>query len=175
MDLSKKERLFLYNQYEILKLLNGEDPDMVKDYELNQDILLNGYKYEYDSFIEWVLDDTPDYVSKFVWDVFKMYRALYASYHELTKEQKEQVDLRSITFQGYDGNEECDYYSYSNFILEKMERYEEIYNNGKVELNSHRNMIATYQNMLGTWERVRDSEYSQLTLSQILEISNSRH
>jgi uncharacterized protein YfbU (UPF0304 family) len=142
---------------------------------LNQEILLNGYKYNYDSLIEWVLDDTPDNVSKFVWNVFNMYRALYGSYHQLTKEQKEQVDLRSITFQGYDGNEEGDYYSYSNFILEKMGRYSEIYNKGKVELNSHRNMINTYQKMLSAWDRVRDSEYSQLTVDQILEIANSRY
>jgi uncharacterized protein YfbU (UPF0304 family) len=175
MDLSKKERLFLYNQYEILKRLNNDDPDTVKDYELNQEILLNGYKHEYESFFTWIDDDTPNNVSEFVWDVFDMYRALYGSYHQLTTEQKDQIDLRGITFQGYDGNEESDYYSYSNFILEKMGRYEEIYNKGKVELNSHRNMAATYQNMIRTWERIRDGEYSQLTVGQILEVVNSRY
>lgn len=174
MDLSKKDRLFLYNQYEILKLLNSKDKYMVEQYEEYQDILQNGYKYNYDTLIEWVLEDTPDEVSKFVWEVFNMFRALSNSYLELEEDQKAQINLNDIKFQGYDGNEEGEYYSYSNFILEKMKRYHEIYDNGKVELNSHSHMVPTYGKMLDAWIKVRGEKYSTLTLKQINEIIEAK-
>lgn len=174
MELSKKERLFLYNQYEILKLLNSKDKYAVQKYEEHQEVLLNGYKYNYNNLIQGMYDDTPDEVSKFVWDVFNMFRALYNSYHDLEEEQKEQINMNDIKFQGYDGNEEGEYYSYANFILENMKRYDEIYDNGKVELNSHRNMVPTYRKMLDAWVRVRDERYSSLTLKQINEIIEAR-
>ena len=34
-------------------------------------------------------------------------------------------------------------YTHANFVLEDWGSYEKIYNNGKVELNSHRNMVNT--------------------------------
>lgn len=174
MDLSKKERLFLYNQYEILKLLNSKDKYMVEQYEEYQDVLLNGYKYNYDNLIQGMFDDTPDEVSKFVWEVFNMFRALYNSYHELGDDQKEKINLEEIKFQGYDGNEEGEYYSYSNFILEKMKRYHEIYDNGKVELNSHSHMVPTYRKMLDAWVKVRDEQYTKLTVKQINAIIEAK-
>lgn len=173
MELSKKERLILYNQYEILKLLNKNDKYTVEKYELNQEILSNGYKYNYGDLVEWMFNDTPDNISEFVWDVFSMYRSLHNSYHELSSEYKDQVDLDDITYQGFDGNEESDYYSYANFILEDMKRFDEIYNNGIVELNSHSHKVPAYKKMLNTWSKIRNDKYSKLTLNQINEIINS--
>lgn len=46
MDLSKKERLILFNQYEILKELKKDDIIAVREYEKNQDILFDGYHYD---------------------------------------------------------------------------------------------------------------------------------
>jgi uncharacterized protein len=43
--LTKTERLLLWNQYEILKHL---DPDEIKNYEKNQEILKIGLKSMYD-------------------------------------------------------------------------------------------------------------------------------
>ncbi len=174
MELSKKERLSLYNQYEILKLLNADDRHMVEKYELYQEILSNGYQYNYDDLVGGMYDDTPDNVSKFVWDVLNMYRSLYNSYYELDPEQQKEIDFEDITYQGFDGNEEADYYLYANFILEQMKRYDEIYNNGKVELNSHSHRIPTYKKMLNTWTKIRADKYSNLTLNQLKEIIKSQ-
>lgn len=119
MELTKKDRLVLYNQYEILKLLNSDDEYMVKQYEINQEILLNGYKRNYNDLIEWMMDDTPEEVSKFVWDVLQLYRTLYTSYKILSAEEKEQIDVNDIRYAGFDGNKETGYYTYANFILKK--------------------------------------------------------
>ncbi len=170
MELSKKERLILYNQYEILKLLNADDEYMTKQYELNQEILLNGFKHNYDEMVEWVLDDTPDEVSKFVWDVLQMYRVLYSSYAELTSEDKAEIDFDDIKFDGFDGNEETDYYVYAQFILEKMGRYEEIYNEGDYTANSHANRVGRYSQMLENWDRFGNGRYKSLSLQQIKKV-----
>ena len=117
MELSKKERLFLYNQYEILKILNADDADMVKTYEKNQKILLNGFKYNYDDFVTWVMDDISEDISNFVWDVLQMYSVIMDSYSTLDEEHQHLINERRIKFQGFDGNEESDYYLYANFVL----------------------------------------------------------
>lgn len=170
MELSKKERLFLYNQYEILKLLNSDDDYMVKQYEINQEILLNGYQRNYDDMIEWVLDDTPEDVSEFVWDVLQMYRTLYTSYSALSPDEKKQLDVSDIKYSGFDGNEESDYYMYANFVLEKLGRYEEIYNKGNYTANSHSNIIYRYAGMLERWNELGMGRYANLSLEQIKKV-----
>lgn len=170
MELSKKERLFLYNQYEILKLLNADDEYMIKQYELNQEILLNGFKYSYGDMTEWILDDTPDDISKFVWDVLQLHRVLYSSYGELSSEERAEIEFDDIKFDGFDGNEEADHYLYAQFILEKMNRFEEIYNDGDYTANSHANRVARYSQMLENWDRFGNGRYKNLSLQQIKKV-----
>ena len=45
MELSKKDRIILFNQYEILKRL---DTDNAEQYEIYQDILAQGFEYNYE-------------------------------------------------------------------------------------------------------------------------------
>ena len=63
MDLSKKERLILFNQYEILKELKKDDIIAVREYEKNQDILLDGYHYDYENLVSHMSEDIPDSIS----------------------------------------------------------------------------------------------------------------
>lgn len=167
MELSLKERLFLYNQYEILKLLNIEDEDEQKRYERYQKIVSEGYKYNYSDLTDGFADDVPDKTCEFVWDVLQMYRTLYNSYYDLNEIEKKQIDLDDITYKGFDGNEEGDYYSYANFILEDMGRYDEIYKNGKAELNSHYNVLNEYSEMLDKWKDLKVGRYDTLTFEQM--------
>jgi uncharacterized protein YfbU (UPF0304 family) len=170
MELSKKDRLILYNQYEILKFLNSNDKHMTEQYELNQEILWNGFKHNYSDLVENMDNDIPDHVSEFVWDVLRMYRTLNNSYLKLSEEEKKEINVSDIRYQGFDGNEEGKHYSYANFILEKMKHYEEIYDNGHVELNSHANRVLLYQTMLEEWSNITDNKYQILTLKQIRKI-----
>jgi len=170
MELTKKDRLILYNQYEILKLLNSNDEHTVKQYEVTQEILANGYKNNYNDLIEWMADDITEKVSKFVLDVLQLYRTLDTSYNALPEREKEQINVKDIRYAGFDGNEECDYYAYANFILKIKGWYEEIYNNGKYIENSHYNVVPRYTKMLETWEHIHESGYPDLSLEQIKEI-----
>jgi len=171
MDLSIKDRLILYNQYEILKTLKQDDKYEVKNYEIFQDILLNGYKRNYDDMIEFVSEDVPDSTMNFVWDVLQMYRVFFDSYKALSPEDKEGIDVDDIKFQGFDGNNECVYLSYARFILEKMERYEEISRDFKdKDLNSHYPTLNKYSRMLSTWKSIQNNEYKPLTRDQLVQI-----
>lgn len=164
MDLDIKERLMLYNQYEILKHLDPEEKEM---YEINQKILSNGYKYDYDEMTDFLDEEIPIEVSEFVYDVLQMYRCINDSYNNLTKEEKEEFKKLNTKFGGFDGNEEPKYYWYACFLLEDLGKFEESYNNGKIETNSHRNMLNKYSRMISRWEEVRKGRYDSLTLEQI--------
>lgn len=164
MDLSKKERLLLFNQYEILKHIN---PEEAKEYEINQDILFYGYKNEYDSLVENFFDDTSIEISNFVLDVLQMYRCINNSYYDLSDEEKKEYGKLSTSFEGFDGNDESDYYMYACFLLEKKGIYEESYQNGKIDTNSHCNKVHKYTNMLNRWKEVRTGKYDSLSLQSI--------
>ncbi|EHN15495.1 YfbU family protein [Clostridium sporogenes] len=169
MELSKKDRLILYNQYEILKHIDSEEKER---YEINQKILRNGYKYDYDELIDFLDEETPIEVSKFVYDVLQMYHCINNSYYDLTEEEKKGFEKLNIKFGGFDGNEEPKYYWYACFLLEDLGKFEESYNNGKIEINSHRNMLNKYSRMISRWEEVRGSRYDSLTLKQIKYITS---
>lgn len=164
MDLDIKKRLILYNQYEILKHI---DPEEKKTYEIKQKILRNGYKYDYDELTGFLEEETSIEVSKFVYDVLQMYRCIDNSYNDLTKEEKEEFKKLNTKFGGFDGNEEPKYYWYACFLLEDLGKFEESYDNGKIETNSHRNMLSEYSSMISRWKEVTKSRYDSLTLKQI--------
>lgn len=172
MELTKKDRLMLYNQYEILKLLSSDDEHLVNQYEINQEILLNGYKSHYNDLIEWILDDTSEEVSRFVIDVLNMYRNLYMSYASLPIEDKKQLSIDDIKYKGFDGNNEVEYYSYARFLLETYDLYYEIYNNGDYTSNSHHSIIPRYTNMLSRLHGLDVDINTDLSLEQIKKIIN---
>ena len=171
MELDIKDRLFLYNQYEILKTLNSKES---KKFELMQSIVVNGFKSNYGELIVGFSKEIPDSISGFVFDVLQMYRVLNASLCELSPEEKQKIDVKYITYAGFDGNEERSYYTYANFVLEKLGSFEEIYNDGNVELNSHRNMLNKYKRMVTTWKEVKSGRYDELSFENIKKIANDK-
>lgn len=167
MELSKKERLILYNQYEILKSLNPEEAEI---YEVDQEILINGFRQNYNDLVDGFMEETPEEVSQFVIDVLQMYRSLNISYKELGKEDKKKIDLYDISFKGFDGNEETDYYMYADFYINKLGRFEELKESEHFDTNYHASTIEHYKKMLDLWKEVKEGRYDQLTLSNMLYI-----
>ncbi|GGE47737.1 hypothetical protein GCM10011391_28140 [Pullulanibacillus camelliae] len=171
MELSKVERLLLINQYSILGVL---DPDNQNDYELNKEILLQGYKQNYDDLIEWVLDDLPEEISEEVIDILQMYRSLNFSYRGLDKKEKEKVDPEKLKFKGFDGNDETRYMVYARFFMHKLERFEELWGEGKnPDYNTHHSTLSKYRRMLDTWKSISDRYDSNLSADKINRILES--
>lgn len=167
MELSDKDRLILYNQYEILKILNPQEKEY---YEVDQEILINGFKANYDDLASGFMDETSVEVSEFVIDVLQMYRTLNNSYRELNEEEQKEINPKDIMFKGFDGNEEIDYYVYCEFYMNKLNRFEELKESKYFELNSHRNMVDYYRRKLSLWKEVKTGRYDKLTLDNILYI-----
>lgn len=167
MELTEKERLILYNQYEILKKLNPDDKD---SYEIDQEILINGFKFNYSDLVSGFMKEIGEDVSEFVINVLQMYRVLNNSYDKLKKEDKGKINLYDISFKGFDGNEETDYYTYAKFYINKLERYGELKESEHFEMNSHRNMINNYKNMVRRWKEVKTGRYNNLNLENMLYV-----
>ena len=169
MKLDKKDRLILYNQFEILK---GLYPDDAEQYEENQEIVVNGFEYNYSDLVDFIGEVTPSNVSEFVLDVLNMYRSLTFSYNGLNDMDKEQIDKYKISFKGFDATEEYKYYNYAKFYINTLDRFEELKESKHFALDYHHSTIDNYKEMLDLWKEVRKSEYDLLPLDSMLQIIN---
>lgn len=152
-NLTKKERLILFNQYNILSQLatNAGDKHTAKEYENCMTILMYGYKNDYAQLFCGFEDELSESKSKFVWNVLELYRAIYNKVSMMTPQQRQQYSEHKFKFRGFDGNEEADYFAYCKFVVEDMGRYPEIFENGYTDLNSHCNLVDYYSKLLKIW------------------------
>jgi hypothetical protein len=133
MNLTKSERLILFNQYQILEKL---DPENAKDYANAAEIVSSGYTRLYGQELAKMLDtETPPETCEEVTEILDMYRALNTVKHEV--------------FPGFDGNNESEHYSYARFMIEDLGRWNEF---KKDDLNSHMGMLYKYRLMLAAWK-----------------------
>ena len=173
MEISKNERIILYNQFEILKKLSPQEDWLISAYETNQEILLHGYKHEYGLVMEGYNDDLPEDVSHFVWDVLQLYQIFFDSYRKLTPSEKKEIDVSEIKYYGFDEKSEYQYFRYCHFILERLKRYNDIRVKGQQEHDARRPTLRKYRHMVETWKQVRTDRYGLLTKDQIQKILQS--
>lgn len=165
MNLSKQERLMLYNQYDILEKLNPSDSET---YRIFKSILSSGYKLHYSDMVQWFSDEMSEEASTFVLDVLDMYSALLNSYQNL--EDKTGIEERRVTFPGFDGNNESTYLGYTRFFLHDLDRYNELHQKGHDSYNSHSRMVPKYSRMLGVWKEIEsERRFDKLSKEEINE------
>lgn len=165
MELSLKERLFLYNQYEILRHLDKDKNSMYLDF---QEILKNGYKYNYVDLVEHMnTSDTDEDVSKFVFEVFEMYRLLDRSFNDLNRIDKTRVNKSELTFKGFSRNLESKYFLYSEFVLNDLDLYRDLQKEETFMKESVFPMVDTYRLRLEACRDKLTNPYSILSLAEI--------
>ncbi|QYR20789.1 YfbU family protein [Paenibacillus sp. sptzw28] len=167
MDLSKKERLMLYNQYEILERLNPQDAETYRTFRT---ILSNGYEAHYGDLVESFYAEMSKEASDLVVDVLDMYSCLHNSYAAL--EDKSGIEEWQIDFPGFDGNNEISELGYTRFFLHDLDRFSELQRDGHAQYNSHSRMKTKYRAMLEVW-RAKEERYN-LSKADIIEIINTR-
>lgn len=115
MELTKKDRLILINQYQILKRL---DPDSAKQYEQAIEILTNGYTLLY-SRLGAGLTDSELCADKaqLVMDIIGACQAIEA-YKSANPDDKEVSGHAWAKFRGFDANTEAEYLGYARFLLQ---------------------------------------------------------
>lgn len=172
MELSKKDRLILVNQYRILQKLSKEGYE-VADYESKITALLNGYTLHYeDLFDEFSENELSVEESRYVLDVLELYRAIIFSYTRLCGENLvTKLTDKDVAFPGFDGNEESEYLSYARYFIEDLGRYDEIKQYAADwDFNSHMNTTHRYKSMLSMIANIEPRYRYCMSEEQIIKL-----
>jgi uncharacterized protein len=151
MQLSDGERLIVAMLADLMTRVGGEGeiaPDFVMSALPNHGWALKR-KYPH------IFTDEPDQESVVaeVSAIMDMYRGIEDSLAALPAGEAEQfADSYYARFRGFDGNEEIDHYSVANFLIDKLDLFQEFAGRS---LNSHMPMLERYRSMLFAFEGER--------------------
>ncbi len=167
MEISKKDRVLLINQYKILSAIKPDESD---HYNELIDILENGYEIFYSMIDEWISDEMPSDEGRFVLDILDLYRAI-EYFKRSTKSEAISKNHFSV-FAGFDGNNETQYMGFARFLIETQGKFseQEQYFRQNDHLNSHMPMVSKYKKMLDT---SKNYDIWNMTEDQALAILNS--
>lgn len=148
MELSKKERLSLINQFLILEKLY---PDEANYYEQHRIALQQGFQLHYKWILENIWDDLPEEECRKVLDALDLYRGIVSSFDAL--QDKDGLTESKVRFPGLDGNNETHYLAYARYFIVDLGRYDELIRGQEYpDFNSHCPMLETYGRMTSTWQ-----------------------
>lgn len=166
INLTRVERQILYNQNKIFSLLDKENSN---EYEFNMDVLYKGFEREYESVIDVYPDEevTTHEICEETVNILSMYRSIENSFARLSEEDKVEIDLKPIKFEGFDANNDPHYY-YAEFMIEKQGKWDEYANFG---LNSHSPAsIGKYRRMLAAMDERLGGVHNDLDKDDLLYI-----
>lgn len=151
----KLQLLMLCDIHEALGIKNSFDADLIRE-AVSTD---NLWAIDWEASSISSGEDTPEEV-KFVCDVLDMYNFLSFSYHNLSAEEKVMISQEvkyfnadeSVTFPGFDGNQEGKLMSIA-YMLKKLNRF----TSQDITKNSHMPTIAIYRRMLDVFLPARDA------------------
>ncbi|MCR6850166.1 YfbU family protein [Bacillus sp. IBL03825] len=169
MQLTKKERLALVNQYLILEKLYPNEEEYYKTMRI---ALEKGYTKHYSENIRFIEDELSEHQCEEVIEVLKMHRALNWSYDNL--EDKEDVEKDDLKFDGFDLNDEHEakYADYAKYYMHDLNFYVDVRAENDYETyNSHRSMLSKYRRMLSVWRGIENP--NELTIQEIKDILNA--
>lgn len=155
MKLTRLERQMLWNQFQILSII---DTKTGHEYEKYKEILINGFEYEYDELLSIVYPDSetvPSEIGKEVLDILQMYRQIE---YKTSKEVRDKYD--GELFEGFDGNNEPKYYSFCCYYLDTIHRFDELQHYSR---NSHTSTLQKYRTKLEVWRKFEN----KLNLSEV--------
>jgi uncharacterized protein YfbU (UPF0304 family) len=166
IELSKKDRLFLINQYKILALLDKEGE--ADYYQKCIRILESGYQFHYYVLDQFIDDPMSAEESREILDILSMFRVLNDSYKQL--KDKSGIEEWQIKFVGFDGNNETGEMGYVGFLSKHDERFTDVIERDKY--NSHCPCLDRYRKMLEQFQR-HFPEAQILNKEQMLQIANA--
>lgn len=165
-NLTATERLLLVNQYRILASLEPENGS-ASDYQNKVHILTRGYRGMYDQLFDELSEEHDESVTTEVHDILSMFRTIENSLAHLNDEQREQLDLSRLAFEGFDGNRDP-HYGEAKFMIEKLEYYEE---HQRSKLDAHSSApLHRYRQQLALLQRVHQP-MKELTFDQLKQLS----
>lgn len=169
MELTEAERWILSNQFEILKRLS--EPEEAEEFALDREVVECGYSLLYNDSSMHIYPATPQEVCQEVVDILDMFRALQRCYAE--SDEKPAINKHDIEFLGFDGNNESTMFSFAKFFMLRMDRFEELAESLKGDLNSHMPMLQKYRPMLQLWKSLPSEKRYRLRAEDIERIANA--
>lgn len=166
MNLSKTERLLLYNQYEILKALY---PKQEQDYQEAQEVVSHGFEHHYDMFAQHIYDDTmSDDEGQEALDILTMFESIQRAFDAL--DDKGGINAYRVEFRGFDGNNEGKYMAYAQFFCnQRGGRFVNLRKPSGFGGGVHE--LPLYRGMLREWN-ASDKKY-ELTKDNLIRITNT--
>ena len=158
MKLTRIERLVLFNQLEILKHLQ---PTRQASLENAQEVLSRGYEPFYGEVVLGHLyeEGVSDQQADFVYDVLNMFDAL----QRFEAASGEKLDEYAARFAGFDGNSEGALVAFTEFVVERMGRWDYL----KIKnFNSHMSS-EVYGRMLEVWKQIDPQQRYKLTRAEV--------
>ncbi len=165
MDLDKKDRLILHNQYLILEKLY---PESAKEYATCREAIESGFELHYDWMTEFLLPPVTREMCRFVLSVLSMHSCMLRT----MQDEEADIELREqAKFHGFDGNAETEYMSYAQFLILELGRFSDLKDAGPhfPNFNSHMPTLHRYRNMVVEWERTEDNKWD-LSLADVERI-----
>lgn len=111
-------------------------------------------------------------------DILDMWSQVEISYSDFSAPEKSRIETeaspfgREVNFSGFDGNNESSHLSIAMHFIKEMGRWSEF---GDRDLNSHAPSLATHRRMLEVFNRVRESNATDLlSAGDVIEILKAR-
>jgi uncharacterized protein len=140
---NRETRQIIFNQLEILKLLN---PEQAYHYGKQQQIVDRGFSHFYAEVLTVDEHEASTSMQREVIDILDMFRALSSA----IREGWVPSDKDDARFQGFDANND-DHYSFAHFLLDVQGLFQESAPNK----NSHSSFsIEKYRSMLREWAKL---------------------
>lgn len=164
------ERQILANQFKILSKLSEEDSYESKDYEKKAEIIENGYTGEYSEVFNVHSEEVSAEICYETNEILNMYRRINNAIATLTEDEKINLDLEKIKFEGFDANNDSHYY-YAKYMIENLDKWQE---HKEMHLNSHSQFpLIKYKKMLSIQEEAFQENKYDLNFNDLQKMINS--
>lgn len=156
--LSSTNRLILYNQELLLSMYKDSDECDCEQHAKNAEILASGYTSDYSSVFASLRPEIPYSLCEELYDILDMFRVLRCSYDKLTDKEREEIEERKVSFQGFDYSDgtESPLTSYVEFLFRdgKYQELEEPMRRFSDDGNSHHRNLDMYRRMYRCYSQI---------------------
>jgi uncharacterized protein YfbU (UPF0304 family) len=149
------ERATLANQFRILSFLDNVNSE---SYLTDAEIIENGFTGLYFEALQNIHSkEISSDICREANDILTMFRYISNAIERLTPEEKSNLDLNKILFDGFDANHD-DHYYLAKFMIEKQSKYAEL-NNTVINSHSVASLIR-YRKMLPVYKNIINDNYT---------------
>ena len=164
MQLDIKDRFMIANQLKILEKLYPEEASY---YSEHRTAVEKGFSLHYSSLVEHFYEEMTEEECREVLEILNMYRLITFSYDRI--ENPKGIDIRWLKFKGFDENNEVKQFSYVQYIICELGRFDEFRDGDNYQsFNSQTPTLEQYRRMLDYWNSLDDKV--NLTTDQLIEL-----